>query len=147
MEGQPEATLVGTVSGSEFIDTGATVGRPHTYAVQAVAGTSESVRSLPASVVPRDIFPPPAPTALTAVAGIGSIELTWDRTTAADFRAYRVYRATGRGEFTLLSDAVQGPAYSDRQITTGMEYRFRVTAVDQAGNESEPSTPLEVTAP
>src|SRR5690606_37136939 len=95
----------------------------------------------------RDIFAPEPPAGLTAVAGLGSIELTWERSTAADLRGYRLYRASGAGEVSLLADAIDGPAYSDRQISPGTTYRFRVTAVDEAGNESEPSATIEVSAP
>ena len=69
---------------------------------------------------------------MTAVAGVNAIELVWDRNAEPDLGAYRVYRAEGAGEFTVLADAVEGLAYSDRQVDSGKTYKYRVTAIDRS---------------
>jgi fibronectin type 3 domain-containing protein len=146
-EGEAQASTVGTAPGWEFVDATAVLGKPYTYTAQFVAGTAESDVGEPVKVVPKDVFAPATPAGLTAVAGQNSIELAWERNTEADLRAYRVYRATGSGEFELAADGIEGPAYSDRQAKSGTAYRYQVTAVDAAGNESARSQTLEVTAP
>jgi hypothetical protein len=147
VEGGQAPVEGGTTKETHFIDRTAGMGRPLTYSVQALASGAESEPSSTVTVVPRDIFAPSAPAALMALAGVGSVELTWDRSREPDLKIYRVYRAEGTGEFALLADAVDAPAYSDRQITAGTLYRYQVTAVDAAGNESPRSAAIEITGP
>jgi fibronectin type 3 domain-containing protein len=145
-QGEPAAVLIGTGSGTEYVDTSAVIGKPYTYTAQFVAGTAESDVADPVSIVPADVFAPATPAGLAAVAGLQSVELAWERNTESDLRAYRVYRASGTGEFELVADGVEGPAYSDRQVQSGTVYRYQVSAIDAAGNESARSQTLEVTA-
>jgi hypothetical protein len=147
VDGQPQPIEAGTSKEAAFVDRTATLGRPLTYSVQALSGVAESEPSAHVTVVPRDVFAPAAPGGVTALAGVGSVELTWDRSREPDLKNYRVYRAEGSGAFTVVADAVETPAYSDRQITAGTTYRYQVTAVDAAGNESAPSPPIEITGP
>ncbi|HJZ96915.1 MAG TPA: hypothetical protein VKE70_10450, partial [Candidatus Solibacter sp.] len=74
-------------------------------------------------------------------AGPASNELSWDPNTEPDLAGYRVYRAIGGGQFEKLADLSPVPAYSDKAIQKGVEYRYAVTALDRAGNESQKSTP------
>jgi fibronectin type 3 domain-containing protein len=39
------------------------------------------------------------------------------------------------------------PSYSDTNVSRGQQYLYAVTAVDQDGNESEPSEPIQVRMP
>jgi fibronectin type 3 domain-containing protein len=135
------------VDRQEFIDRTASYGKPYSYSVQAFAGTAESARTPLVTVIPRDTFPPAPPTGLNAIAGLNSIELTWERSPEADLGGYRVYRAEAAGDFKLTADAVEGPAYSDKAISRGTRYRYSVTAVDQAGNESPRSPVVDITVP
>src|SRR5204863_10184744 len=95
-----------------------------------------------AAVVPKDVFPPAAPANLQAIAGLNTIELTWERNTEPGLKNYRVYR-----DNQVLADAVDAPSFSDRQVTPGQKYRYVVTALDQAGNDSTRSREAELTAP
>ena len=76
-----------------------------------------------------------------------SIELAWERSPESDLRGYRVYRAEKGGELAMLTDFVNTPAFSDRQIESGKTYVYAVAALDYAGNESARSATLEVAAP
>lgn len=136
----PDATA--TVDKPEFIDKAVELGKEYKYSVVAVSQTAESLSSDQVSVVPQDIFPPAAPTNLTAIAGLNTIELAWERSTEADLKNYRVYRND-----QLLAADVGAPAFSDKQIQSGQKYRYSITAVDQTGLESARSAPIEITAP
>jgi fibronectin type 3 domain-containing protein len=135
---------VAKVTQPEWVDSATEAGKSYTYLVQRIvpagAGIAESDLSDPASITPRDTFPPAAPTGLRVIAAPQSIELTWDRNTEPDLAGYRIYRAFGDGEFTKLADISQLPAYSDRAVEAGKAYRYAVSAVDRAGNESPRST-------
>jgi fibronectin type 3 domain-containing protein len=41
---------------------------------------------------------------------------------------------------------IDAPAYGDRQVEAGKRYRYTVSSVDQAGNESARSEAVEATA-
>jgi fibronectin type 3 domain-containing protein len=132
----------------EWLDKEAEFGKPYTYVVQrteaAGAAVAESELSEPVTITPRDTFPPATPTGIRAIGGTQSIELTWERNTEADLAGYRLYRAAGDGAFEKLEDLVQVPAYSDRKVETGKTYRYQISAVDQAGNESPRSAAIAV---
>jgi hypothetical protein len=130
----------------ELLDATAQFDRTYEYIVQALNDKAESEISAPLSITPKDVFPPAVPSGLTVVAGIGTIELAWDRNTEPDLRGYRVYRSVDGGEFQRVSDLVEVPAYSDHDIQAGKRYRYAITAIDQVGNESARSAPGGATA-
>jgi hypothetical protein len=132
---------------NSYVDKTAEYGKEYEYVVQAIENGAESEVSTPVTILNKDIFPPAPPAGLNAVPGIGSIELVWERNTESDLRGYRIYRASEGGDFSVLAEFIDTPRYSDRQIDAGKKYRYAVTALDQAGNESGRSAVVEVTAP
>ena len=130
-----------------YVDSTVELGKTYTYDVQAFVGLVESEISKPVTVTARDEFAPKPPAGVTIVAGANSVELAWERNLETDLGTYRVYRAEGSGDFKVLADAVEGLAYSDRQVESGKTYRYRVTAIDRSGNESEPSSVVEAATP
>ena len=143
-------TLAGNTETREFIDRATAYGQTYRYMVQAIArsasGEVESDLSAPAEATPKDLFPPAVPTGLTAVATTTTVELAWERVTDPDLAAYRVYRAAAGGEFEKIGEIAETPSYTDRQIEAGKLYRYAVSAVDRAGNESRRSEPIQVMA-
>ena len=146
-EEQKEPTLLGTSDKPEYVDTTTEYGKTYQYYVQGIHDKTESDVVQSNSITPKDIFPPEVPTGLTASVGIGAIELAWTRNTESDFKEYRVFRSEENGPYIQIAAGLEGPVYSDHQIQSGKHYRYRVSAVDQAGNQSEPSEPIEVAAP
>ena len=150
-EGEPGLSVVANTEAREFVDRATEYGKEYHYIVQAIAKTGtgevESDLSIEATIRPRDIFPPATPTGLGAVPATNSIELGWERATDADLAGYRVYRALPGGDFERIAEIAETPSYSDRQIESGKQYRYAVSAFDKSGNESNRSDPIEVTAP
>jgi hypothetical protein len=113
--------------------------------------------SPPVTLTLHDIFPPHTPTGLEAVPGglsptDRSIDLSWTPDSDPDLAGYFVYRqdidSTGAVAATatrLNSTPVVGPAYRDQTAKPGRRYAYRVSAVDQAGNESPRSEPVQET--
>ncbi len=139
--------LLATASRTEYADTTTQFGTAYEYLVQALQDRAESEISQPVSITPRDVFPPAVPAGLSAVGGVGSIELVWERNTDADLRGYRVYRAAESGSLERIAEFTEAPAYSDRQVQAGKKYRYAVSALDIDENESKLSDAVEVTAP
>ncbi len=135
----------------EYLDKDTQYGKEYVYSVQALRKTgereAESDISAPVKITPADTFPPAAPTGASAITGTATIELNWDRNTESDFKNYRIFRAAGTADFEKIADGVEAPAYSDRTIKSGIAYKYVITAVDQAGNESPRSNVVEITAP
>jgi hypothetical protein len=85
--------------------------------VQAISGGKVSERSFRAEADRRPRSVPPAiPTALTALTGVNTIDLAWNRNLEADFKGYHVYRALEDGPFTEIAELLPAAAYSDGKL-------------------------------
>ncbi len=144
---QHEPSLLATSDQASYTDSTTEYGATYDYYVEAFQDKAVSVVAGPAEVTPKDSFPPAVPSGVTASAGVASIELAWIRNTEPDFKEYRVQRSVGDGPFTQVADGLTAPSYSDHDLQSGTHYRYRVVAVDQTGNVSEPSDIVEATAP
>jgi len=143
--GDPAKTT--EVDRAEFIDADAVFGKEVQYQVVALLKGAESEASAIVAITPKDEFPPAAPAGLTALAGLNSVELSWDRNTEEDLKGYRMYRAENAGPFAPLGELVEQPSYSDKTVAAGAKYRYAITAIDQGGNESAKSTAIEIAMP
>ncbi|MEQ1886450.1 MAG: hypothetical protein ABL967_15405 [Bryobacteraceae bacterium] len=132
---------------SPYTDTSAAFGTRYRYMVQSLDGEARmSELSMVAEITPKDEFPPAVPAGLSAVAGVDSTELSWERNTEDDFLNYNIYRSVGDTAFEKVATGVEAPVFSDRMIETGKRYRYSVTSVDVNGNESARSAVAEVVA-
>lgn len=134
-----------------WTDTSTQFGKSYTYRIETIIKLgdnrqAESDPSVEISIAPKDIFPPAVPTGLHATATPNSIELSWEANTEPDLAGYRIYRAAPGGGFEKIADTPALPSYSDHGIEHGRAYRYAISAVDQAGNESARSTPAEATS-
>ena len=142
-----QPSLLGTTQEPNYLDSSADYGKAYEYYVEGVRDQAVSDTAGPVSITPKDVFPPAVPSGVTASAGVDSIELAWERNTELDFKEYRVLRSEGGGAFVQIAAGLDAPSYSDRGVESGKRYRYRIVAVDQAGNASEPSSPVEITTP
>jgi Fibronectin type III domain len=139
-----EATSSTSYSDSDFV-----FDHSYYYKVQAEFkgdhSTAESEESPAVEVTPHDIFPPPAPSGVTAIYSAGAVEIVWSPSTAPDLAGYNVVRREESGaEIRMNKELVRTPVFRDTQVEAGRRYSYRVTAQDLAGNESPPSNPVEV---
>jgi len=141
------AELLAQAQALEYLDATAQYGQSYRYSVQSVLKDAESEISDPVEITPQDRFPPAVPTGVTAIAAAQSIELTWDRNTEPDLKGYHLYRASEGGPFSRIGDLLETPSASDRSVESGKRYRYAVSAVDQLGNQSALSAPVEMIVP
>lgn len=146
-EEEKQFAVVATTRGPAFIDTNTEFGKTYRYIVQTLVASAESDLSSEVTVTPKDTFAPAAPAGVKAVVSTQSIELVWERNMEPDLGGYRVYRATGDGPFTRVTEMQESPSYSDRKLTAGTTFRYRVSAIDRAGNESELSAVVTAVSP
>jgi fibronectin type 3 domain-containing protein len=141
---------VGQTTETSWTDRSTRYGTIYEYTVQAAvpagSSTAESELSEAAAITPQDRFPPDVPAGLNALAGLGAIELTWDRVPEEGV-VYRLYRMAEAGELVRIESSLDVVAYSDRKVTAGVRYSYAVSAVDGLGNESEKSATVAVVAP
>lgn len=129
-----------------YIDEKIEYGKQYQYFVQTIEKTGDLAAESDLSAIldfkPTDTFPPAVPTGLTAVPGARSIELLWDRSVEKDLAGYRIYRDGKR-----LGETLPSPAYSDKAVQAGTKYKYQVSAIDNAGNESALSAAFETMIP
>jgi len=96
-----------------------------------------------------DRYPPPVPEELVAVAEAGRVRLVWQQSEAPDLAGYIVYRkGAATGEFVrLTAKPIAVTSYVDTTVASGQAYDYRVTAIDQTGNESAPGNEVHVAVP
>lgn len=85
-----------------------------------------------------DLTPPSAPGALQAIADGDTVHLQWNASADASVVAYRVERSDG-GDWQPVGDDTPGTTRSDGGRDDG-RWRYRVSALDAAGNVSSPSS-------
>jgi hypothetical protein len=148
--------LLASSDQNTYRDTLFDFGKTYAYIVRSVmlvdGNPLESADSAPAIVTPLDTFPPAAPQNLVGAVLPGAapdsvlVDLSWAINLESDLAGYRVYRSEQpdmRGAL-LTPDLLLAPAYRDTTVKPGHRYWYSVTAVDRAGNESQPSAAVVV---
>jgi hypothetical protein len=134
-----------------WVDTGARMGQGYIYGVTAMAGQDPLIESGIASeqeIRFQDRFPPPPPLELVALAEGGRVRLVWRGSEAEDLAGYHVYRRGAEGDFErITTQPLQETEYIDTSASAGQTYSYRVTAVDQIGNESGPGAEVRASVP
>jgi hypothetical protein len=134
---------------TSWLDATARFGKSYIYTVTALAQAQPVVESSIGSereVRYQDRFPPPPPSELVALAETGQVRVVWRSSDAADLAGYLVYRRGPTGDFVRVTpQPIQGTEYADTAVAPGQTYTYRVTSVDQGGNESDPGGEVRTT--
>lgn len=134
-----------------WLDATARYGQRYVYTVLALAAREPDVESAlraEREIEYEDHFAPAPPAALRALALPGEVHLVWEASPDADVAGYRLERASAGGEFALVGPAATtGLEYVDSGLASESTWRYRVAAVDNAGNVSAPGAPVEVRVP
>jgi hypothetical protein len=129
------------ISESRFKDRTMILDKSYEYTVRSVMSSSgvalESFDSSAIQVTNRDLYPPKAPTELTAISGQKYISLVWLPNNEGDLAGYHVYRRGEIGDNLKLTEKpLTTAAFIDRAVEKGKLYRYRIKAIDTHGNES-----------
>ncbi len=92
-------------------------------------------------------LPPSVPDSLTGHVDGDSIILAWAYNSEADFGNYLLHRDTVSGFEPSIFNLISEPDtsyYVDWDILPGVDYYYRISALDNQGNESDYSDELEV---
>src|SRR6266852_3761916 len=157
-QGKPEshAALLASSESNNYRDASFVFEHTYVYIVRSVIQVEgdelESSDSQPETDTPHDTFPPAPPQGLVAalLPGLAPstvfVDLSWSINLETDLAGYRVYRSEQEGIRGQLvtPELLPTPAVRDRSVQPGHRYWYTATAVDRAGNESEPGAPVVV---
>lgn len=142
-------TLVGTVTGTSFTDSGLNANTTYSYTVQAYDTSAHaSAHSAVLSVATQaDTTAPVAPAELTATAvSAGRVDLSWPA--GSDDIAIQRYKLYRNNTLLQTLNASQR-SFSDTTVAASADYSYQISATDEAGNESTRTnaTPTPVRTP
>ncbi|HEY1404919.1 MAG TPA: hypothetical protein VGB05_12375, partial [Pyrinomonadaceae bacterium] len=147
------------LTSTEFNDQTFKFGEEYVYLVRAVSlGTGgaqvESLNSNALSIAPRDTFPPSAPTSISTAAANAPrrLSLFFPANPERDVAGYNIYRSTDpnapKDRWTKLNRTLlERTTFQDETVESGTKYFYYLTAVDTAGNTSQPSEVVSDTVP
>jgi hypothetical protein len=145
------------IANTEFLDNFFEFGTNYEYFVRAVSLGSngepiESLNSNTIEVLPKDIFAPSSPSALTIAAAPNNLSIFFAVNPERDIAGYYVYRSTDpnqkKSDWSLLTpELLRTNTYQDIKVESGKTYYYYMKAVDINGNISEPSEIVSETAP
>ena len=140
------------VSGTEYSDKNFQFGKDYRYVVRSVSlGTGgaqvESLNSNSIPATPRDTFAPAAPERPSVAApepSAARLAIFFAANKETDIEGYNIYRSTDpdlpKGQWTRLNQTLlTRTTFQDERVESGKTYYYYVTAVDKAGNISQPS--------
>jgi cellulose 1,4-beta-cellobiosidase len=126
------STLIATVTGTSYTDTGLTNGTTYYYRVTAFNSLGDGPASNQVAVTPCCV--PPAPFDLSATPGCGKVSLSWQ--SVSNSSGYHVKRATKTGgPYTTIATVI-GSTYTDTSVVNGTTYYYVVTAYNSCGESA-----------
>ncbi len=146
---------VGSVTTNYFSDSGLQESTSYTYFVRAVdnAGNRSNLSSgltVTTAGTTADTSPPSTPTGLTGtVTSDTSVHLSWNASTdtgGSGLSGYQIFR-NDYGSYTTVLKFVSAPTqtFDNSGLKPATQYRYRIRAVDGAGNISAYSSEVTVT--
>ncbi len=98
------------------------------------------------TVAQMPVVTPPAPPAnIDASIDRGvRINLSWGASPSPDVTTYNLYKVAGEQDTSLVNHTRGNRFLSDDEVDVGNEYTYFATAVDSAGNESDPTPHQEI---
>jgi fibronectin type 3 domain-containing protein len=137
------------ISGTQYTDKTFQFGQNYRYVVRSVSlGTEgaqvESLNSNTVAVSPKDVFSPSAPSSISANAAPGRISIFFAANQEPDVVGYFVFRSTDenlpKDRWTKLNTTpLTRTTFQDENVESGKRYFYYLTAIDNAGNISQPS--------
>ena len=126
-------SLLGTVTTTSYINTGAKDGVTYYYKVKAVNSAGESAFSNTVSGQSKSVTPKPSAPVVKIghSATSGKPMLTWNTVDGA--ASYKVYRATAKSGAYSVINTTKALTYTNTGAALGTTYYYKVEALDAAG--------------
>ena len=126
-------SLLGTVTATSYINTGAKDGVTYYYKVKAVNSAGESAYSNTVSGQSKSVTPKPSAPVVKIghSATSGKPMLTWNAVDGA--ASYKVYRATAKNGAYSVINTTKALTYTNTGAALGTTYYYKVEALNAAG--------------
>jgi hypothetical protein len=117
-------------------------GQSYTFAVASVSAAGRESGLVTLAAIPGGAAPPTtlllAPTGFKAALDADGFDLTWDRAASLDVAGYNLYLADDQGKPSkkLNAKLLTDPKVNLKKVNPQRAYKFLVTTVNKAGNES-----------
>jgi len=128
---------------TSFVHLGLIDGTTYWYKVSAVdEAFNEGLNSTATAGTPTDTIAPTKITGviITALEDGNRLNITWNPSNAFDFVEYWIYRNTTSTEWIWIANTTVN-YYLDVNLTNGITYWYKISAVDEVPNEGLNSTP------
>jgi len=145
------------ITEAKYLDELFEFGKNYQYFIRTVSlgvdgETVESLDSNAVEIAPKDIFPPSAPSAITIAAAPNNLSIFFATNPEKDLAGYKIYKSTEQNlplsDWTLLMpEILTTNTFQDKRVQSGTTYFYYLTAIDNAGNVSDPSEIVSETAP
>lgn len=134
-----------------FTDDGVEYGERYIYTVRSIASLDPLIESSAATereIHYLDRFAPDPPEAVLALPAADRVRLVLEASPSSDAIGYVVYRQDTGADFRrVTSEPITDLEYLDLGLVSGQTYVYRVSAVDDSGNEGATSYEVSVTLP
>ncbi len=118
---------------------------PYYYRVTSVdTHYNESEPSSPVKIQLPDVTPPKAPTITGSSVRDGQVALTWSQLNVYDLAGFNVYREVAGKRIKVNKSRFVHPSFVDSTPPVDIPVIYTVVAVDETGNESEPSSAVNL---
>lgn len=118
---------------------------PYYYRVTSVdTHYNESEASVPVKIKLPDVTPPKAPTVTGSSVREGQVALTWSQLHVYDLAGFNLYREVSGQRAKINKKLVLNPSFVDASPPVDVPVIYTVVAVDETGNESEPSSTVNL---
>ncbi len=112
----------------------------------------ESLDSNKIEVKPKDTFAPSPPSAITIAAAPNNLSIFFAVNVEKDVAGYKIFRTINpnqpKSEWMLITkETLLSNTFQDFAVESGKTYYYYLTAIDKAGNVSQPSEVISETAP
>ena len=134
-----------------FTDKAVDYGERYIYTVRSIASLDPLIESPAATereIHYLDRFAPEPPASVLALPESGRVRLVLEASSSSDTTGYVVYRQDTGADFRRVTgEPITELEYLDVGLVGGQTYVYRISAVDNAGNEGATSDEVTVTLP
>ena len=118
---------------------------PYYYRVTSVdTHHNESEPSTFVKIKLPDVTPPKSPSISGSSVREGQVALTWDQIKSYDLAGFYVYREVAGQKLKVSQNLLINPSFVDANPPVDTPIIYTVVAVDETGNESEPSSTVNL---
>lgn len=139
-------TLLSSTSNDSYLAAGLIESTTYYFGIRTIDEDGNESRMATVSCIPREV--PVPPVNVMAFPKWHSVEIQWSPNSEYDLSGYNIFRSTEgiNNEIKLNTEVLTNTIYTDSNVENGIFYNYRLTAVDNQGNEGEKTNNIRARA-